>query len=104
MAGRLRAPDEEGNGSFGKAFRSVGCSTSEDGDSIDTSNDQGDRAGGEDPKRPTLPEDTTANTAENNGPGNAAPSPEEDEKMQEEALEQAAHHTRTEMPPALGGQ
>ena len=81
----------------------VAPAKSEDGDSIDTSNDQGDGAGGEDPVRPTLPEHTAANTFDN-GPGNAAPSPEEDEKMQEEALEQAAHHSRTEMPPALGGQ
>ena len=82
----------------------VAPAKSDDGDSIDTSNDQGDGAGGEDPVRPTLPEHTAANTAENNGPGNAAPSPEEEEKMQELALEQAVHHSRTEMPPALGGQ
>lgn len=45
-----------------------------------------------------------------NGPGEAAPGREEEEeeaKMQDEALEQAAHSTRTEipeMPQALGGQ
>lgn len=56
---------------------------------------------------PTLPdEETAANTAEN-GPGDAAKSPqreEEEEKIQEDALEQAVHHPRSEMPPALGGQ
>ena len=78
----------------------------EDGDSTDPSSDQGDGACDED--RPTLPEETPENTAEK-GPGEAAPGPEEEEqaKMQDEALERAAHSTRseiTEMPQALGGQ
>ena len=83
---------------------------SEDGDSTDPSSDQGDGACEceEDPLRPTLPEETPSNTAEK-GPGEAAPGPEEEEqaKMQDEALERAAHSTRneiTEMPQALGGQ
>jgi hypothetical protein len=86
----------------------VAPSKNEDGDSIDPSSDQGDGACGEDPLRPTLPEETPANTAEK-GPGEAAPGPEEEEeaKMQDEALEQAVHSTRseiTEMPQTLGGQ
>ena len=45
---------------------------------------------------PTLPEDTT-------GPGDAAPAPErEEDEIQEQALERAAHSS--EMPPAPGGQ
>jgi hypothetical protein len=45
---------------------------------------------------PTLPEDTT-------GPGDAAPAPErEEDAIQEQALERAAHSS--EMPPAPGGQ
>ena len=55
----------------------------------------------------TLPE--AANTAD--GPGEAAPGREEEEgeaaKVQDEALERAAHSTRTEIPEmsqALGGQ
>ena len=57
----------------------------------------------EDGAAPTLPEETPANSAEN-GPGDAAPSPqrEEEEKIPEEALEQAVH--RSEMPQALSGQ
>ena len=60
----------------------------------------------EDGAAPTLPEETPANSAEN-GPGDAAPSPQreeedEEEKIPEEALEQAVH--RSEMPQGLSGQ
>ena len=82
----------------------------EDGDSTDPSSDQGDGPCGEDPLRPTLPE--AASTAD--GPGEAAPGPEEEEeeddeaaKIQDEALEQTAQSTRSEIPEmsqALGGQ
>ena len=80
----------------------------EDGDSTDPSSDQGDGPCGEDPLRPTLPE--AANTAD--VPGEAAPGPEEEEedgaaKIQDAALERAAHSTRTEIPDmsqAMGGQ
>jgi hypothetical protein len=83
---------------------------SEDGDSTDTSEAK-DTAGDEDPPRPTLPEETPVNTAD--GPGEAAPGPEEEEeegeaaKVQDEALERAANSTRTEISEisqALGGQ
>lgn len=69
----------------------------EDGDATDSSKEE-DAAGDEDPPRPTLPD--AANTAAN-GPGDAAPAPqrEEEEAIQEQALEQAL-----EMLPALGGQ
>ena len=65
----------------------VAPAKSEDGDSIDPG-DQGDGAG-EDPVRPTLPEDTAANTVED-GPGNAAPSPQKEEEEKNGAEEEAA--------------
>ena len=84
----------------------VAPAKSEDGDSTDPSNDQGDGAGDEEPLRPTLPEDT--NTAVN-GPGEAAPLPMEEEggvkegdKAQEDALD-AAVHCRSDAPAALAG-
>ena len=84
---------------------------SEKNEDTDSTCEQGDgaAAGGEDQLRPSLPKDKdTAST----GPGEAAPGREEEEqeeeaKMQDEALEQAAHSTRMEipeMPQALGGQ
>ena len=83
---------------------------SEKNEDTDSTSEQGDgaAAGGEDQLPPTLPKDMMAS----NGPGEAAPGREEEEeeeeaKMQDEALEQAAHSTRTEipeMPQALGGQ
>ena len=83
---------------------------SEDGDSTDTSEGK-DAAGDEDPLRPTLPEQTPANSAET-GPGEAAAGREERQEeeeasnMQDEALERASHSTRSEIPApqALGGQ
>ena len=58
----------------------------------------------EDGAAPTLPEEPVANHTEN-GPGNAAPSPqrEEEEKIQEEALEQAVL-SRGEMLSVPSGQ
>ena len=62
-----------------------------------------DGAGDEDPK-PTLPEDMAANMAAN-GPSGAAPAPqrEEEDKIQDLALEQTVHF-RSNTPPALGAQ
>ena len=58
----------------------------------------------EDGAAPALPEEPAANIVPN-GPGNAAPSPqrEEEEKMQEEALEQAVL-SRGEMLAVQSGQ
>ena len=70
-----------------------------DGDSTEPS-EAGDGAGGEDPLRHTPPEDT----APVHGPGDAAPEPQrEEDSVQEQALEQAAHAS-SEVPQALGGQ
>ena len=81
----------------------VAPAKSEDGDSTDPSNDQGDGAGDEEPLRPTLPEDT--NTAAT-GPGEAAPLPtgedggvKDGDKAQEDALE-AAVRCRSDVPAA----
>ena len=75
----------------------VAPAKNEGGNSIDPSSDQGDGAGGDDPLRPTLPEDRAEK-----GPGEAAPAPqreeEEEAKMQDEALKQAVHSTRSEIP------
>ena len=75
------------------AFEEVLCAPVNEGATTDPS-----EAG----SGPTLPEDTHTAAA---GPGNAAPAREEEEdaKAQEQALETAVH-SRSEMPPALGGQ
>lgn len=53
---------------------------------------------GEDDAAPTLPEDM-------NGPGDAAATPEREEAVdkEEQAIQQAAHSTRPEMPPIAFG-